>query len=201
MDQDFQTSFIPKKTVEPQKTRMKTSPGILNTVSFVLLVVSVVMAGGVYLYRDNLSKRVDEMRTSLDRARNIFEPTLLADLQVLDRRIDAATEILQGHLAVSPIFKVLQDITLPTVRYIDFTYEIDAINPNVVHVTMTGEAISYDVITLQSDLFSQNRFIRNPIFSNFALDQDGRIDFELTFDVSRSLVSFEQEVERSQLGQ
>lgn len=201
MDQDFQTSFIPKKTIEPQKTRMRTSPGILNTVSFVLLVVSVVMAGGVYLYRDNLSKRVDEMRTSLNRARNIFEPTLLADLQVLDRRIDAATEILQGHLAVSPIFKVLQDITLPTVRYIDFTYEIDAVNPNVVHVMMTGEAVSYDVITLQSDLFSQNRFIRNPIFSNFALDQEGRIDFELTFDVSRSLVSFEQEVERSQLGQ
>jgi len=201
MDQEFQTSFIPKKTVEPQKTKMKTSPGILNTVSFILLVASIVMAGGVYLYRDTLSKRVDEMRTSLDRARNIFEPTLLADLEVLDRRIDAATEILKGHLAVSPIFKVLEDITLPTVRYIDFTYEIDAVNPNVIHVMMTGEAVSYDVITLQSDLFSQNRFIRNPIFSNFALDQEGRIDFELTFDVSRSLVSFEQEVERSQLGQ
>lgn len=201
MDKEFQTSFIPKKTVAPTQKKIRTSPGLITTVAFILFIISLVLAGGVYLYRDSLSKRVDEMKLSLDRAQNIFEKSLLEDLELLDKRIEAASVILKDHIAVSPIFQVLQDITLPTVRYIDFTYEIDTVNSNVVHVYMTGEAVSYDAITLQAELFSDNRFIRNPIFSNFSLDTTGNVDFDLTFDVSRSLVSFEQEVERRQIGQ
>lgn len=201
MDQEFQTSFIPKKTAAPKAVRTSTSVGLLNTIAFVILLISILLAGGAYFYRDSLSRKVQEMQQSLTLARNIFEPQLLEDLRRLDRRLQAATTILGNHLAVSPIFEVLQDITLPGVRYIEFTYEIDAVNENIVHVFMTGEALSYDVITLQADLFSENRFIRNPIFSNFALNREGRIDFDLSFDVSRSLVDFEQEVERKGLTQ
>ncbi len=200
MDQEFQTSFIPKKTLtqKPERTSGG-SFGLVNVVAFIIMIISLLVAGGAYLYRDNLSKKVDEMKVSLERAQNIFEPELLAELETLDRRIQAADEILSKHIAVSPIFEVLQEITLPTVRYIDFTYEIDAINPEVVHVSMTGEAVSYDAITLQADLFSNNRFIRNPIFSNFSLNRTGSVEFDLMFDVSKSLVNFEQKVERTSL--
>jgi hypothetical protein len=202
MDQEFQTSFIPKKTLSqsPQVSRGG-SFGLINVVAFVVMLISLLVAGGAYLYRDNLSKKVEEMKVSLARAQNIFEPELLVELKTLDRRIQAADEILSNHIAVSPIFEVLQEITLPTVRYVDFTYEIDAVNPNVVHVAMTGEAVSYDAITLQADLFSNNRFIRNPIFSNFSLNKTGSVEFDLMFDVSKSLVNFEQKIERMNLDQ
>ncbi len=200
MDQEFQTSFIPKKTLSPKPERTGGgSFGLVNVVAFVVMLVSLLVAGGAYLYRDNLSKKVEEMKISLERAQNIFEPELLVELETLNKRIQAADVILANHIAVSPIFEVLQDITLPTVRYIDFTYEIDSINPDVVHVTMTGEAVSYDAITLQADLFSNNRFIRNPIFSNFSLNRTGSVEFDLMFDVSKSLVNFEQKVERTSL--
>lgn len=202
MDQEFQTSFIPKKTLSPKPEISRSgSFGLINVVAFVIMIVSLLVAGGSYLYRDTLSQRVDEMKLSLDRARNIFEPELLQELQILDKRIQAADEILSNHIAVSPIFEVLQEITLPTVRYVDFTYEIDSINPNVIHVAMSGEAVSYDAVTLQADLFSQNRFIRNPIFSNFSLSRTGNVEFDLMFDVSRSLVNFEQNIERGELNQ
>jgi ABC-type uncharacterized transport system permease subunit len=175
--------------------------GLINVLAFVVMLISLLIAGGAYLYRDTLSQRVDEMKSSLERAQNIFEPEFLQELQIFDRRIQAAEQILGNHIAVSPIFEVLQDITLPTVRYIDFTYEIDTVNPNIVHVTMSGEAVSYDAVTLQADLFSKNRFIRNPIFSNFSLARTGNVEFDLMFDVSRSLVNFEQKIERSSLNQ
>lgn len=197
MDQEFQTSFIPKKTETVKPKRSGGSFGLINTVSFVLLIMSIVMAGGVYFYRDNLATRVQEMQVSLNRARNIFEPSLLEELRILDKRMKAAREILQGHIAVSPIFNILQETTLPNIRYVNFQYELNLANPNLVQVSMTGEATSYDAVTLQADLFNKNRFIRNPIFSNFSLNRNGLIDFDLSFDVSRSLVSFEQEVERS----
>ncbi len=201
MDQEFQTSFIPKKTLTPKPERRGGSFGLVNVITFIAMIISLLIAGGSYLYRDNLSARVQEMKVSLERAQNIFEPELLEDLKILDKRIEASSVILGNHIAVSPIFEVLQDITLPTIRYIDFTYEIDSVNPNVVHVAMTGEAVSYDAITLQADLFSENRFIRNPIFSNFALNKTGNVNFDLMFDVSKSLVNFEQKVERSELNQ
>ncbi len=200
MDQEFQTSFIPKKTLNPKPERTGGgSFGLVNVVAFVIMLISLLVAGGAYLYRDNLSKKVEEMKVSLERAQNIFEPELLVELENLNKRIEAADVILSNHIAVSPIFEVLQDITLPTVRYIDFTYEIDSVNPDVIHVTMTGEAVSYDAITLQADLFSNNRFIRNPIFSNFSLNRTGSVEFDLMFDVSKSLVNFEQKVERTSL--
>lgn len=200
MDQEFQTSFIPKKTLSPKPERTGGgSFGLVNVISFVIMLVSLLVAGGAYLYRDNLSKKVEEMKISLERAQNIFEPELLVELETLDKRIQAADIILSNHIAVSPIFEVLQEITLPTVRYIDFTYEIDSVNPDVIHVAMTGEAVSYDAITLQADLFSNNRFIRNPIFSNFSLNRTGSVEFDLMFDVSKSLVNFEQKVERTSL--
>ncbi len=200
MDQEFQTSFIPKKTLSQKPERSSGgSFGLINVVAFIIMIISLLVAGGAYLYRDNLSKKVEEMKVSLGRAQNIFEPELLTELETLDRRIDAADQILSKHIAVSPIFKVLEEITLPTVRYIDFTYEVDEVNPDVVHVSMTGEAVSYDAITLQADLFSKNRFIRNPIFSNFSLNKTGGVEFDLMFDVSKSLVNFEQTVERANI--
>jgi len=203
MDQEFQTSFIPKKTLSPESpvSRGGSSFGLINVVAFIIMLVSLIVAGGAYFYRNTLSQKVAEMKSSLERAQNIFEPEFLQELQTFDRRIQAAEEILGSHIAVSPIFEVLQEITLPTVRYSDFTYEIDAVNPNVVHVAMSGEAVSYDAVTLQADLFSKNRFIRNPIFSNFSLARTGNVEFDLMFDVSRSLVNFEQKVERSNLNQ
>lgn len=203
MDQEFQTSFIPKKTLSPETPSVSrgSSFGLVNVVAFIIMIVSLLVAGGAYLYRDTLSQRVNEMKLSLERAQNIFEPEFLQELQTFDKRIQAAEKILENHIAVSPIFEVLQEITLPTVRYIDFTYEIDALNPNVVHVSMSGEAVSYDAVTLQADLFSKNRFIRNPIFSNFSLARTGNVEFDLMFDVSRSLVNFEQKIERSTLNQ
>lgn len=202
MDQEIQTSFIPKKTItQPSPRSGGSSFGLVNILSFIIMIVSLLLAGGSYLYRDNLSQKVSEMQTSLNRAQNIFEKTLLEDLELLDKRIEAAQTILSGHIAVSPIFEVLQDTTLPTVRYVDFTYEIDTVNPDIIHIAMKGEAVSYDVITLQADLFSKNRFIRNPIFSNFSLNKAGNVDFDLMFDVSKSLVNFEQLIERNTLGQ
>lgn len=203
MDQEFQTSFIPKKTLSPESSvsRGSSSFGLINVVAFIIMLVSLIVTGGAYFYRNTLSQKVAEMKTSLERAQNIFEPEFLQELQTFDRRIQAAEEILGKHIAVSPIFEVLQEITLPTVRYIDFTYEVDSVNSNIVHVTMSGEAVSYDAITLQADLFSENRFIRNPIFSNFSLARTGNVEFDLMFDVSRSLVNFEQKIERSNLNQ
>lgn len=198
MDKDFQTSFVPKKTLvekEPRKVG-GTFSGILNLLSLIVFIASILGAGAAYFYRSSLESKVEEYKVSLERARNAFEPGLITELQVLDKRMMAASEILNNHIAVSPIFVLLGEITLPTVRYSDFSYEFNKDNPQMVDINISGEAKGYNYIALQADLFGQNKFIKNPIFSDFTLDQQGNVDFSLTFSVDKSLVLYESFLER-----
>lgn len=197
MDKEFQTSFIPKKTVIEAPKKIRSGGGAVNVISFVVFLASLASAGGAYLYRGSVEANIDEYKRSLAIAKNQFEPSLITELQILDKRLNAANVILDQHVAVSPIFELLQDSTLPTVRYSDFTYDIDS-TTNLVNVEMKGEAKGYNFIALQADLLNENKFIKNPIFSDLVLDQNGNIDFNLTFSVDKSLVSYESFLDREE---
>lgn len=197
MDKEFQTSFIPKKTVIESPKKIRSGGGVINLISFIIFIVSLISAGGAYFYRESVKTNIEEYKRSLAVAKNQFEPSLITELQILDKRLNAATTILDKHIAVSPIFVLLEEVTLPTVRYSDFSYEVDT-TTNLVNVTMKGEAKGYNFIALQADLFDDNKFIKNPIFSDFVLDQAGNIDFNLTFSVDRSLVSYESFLDREE---
>lgn len=197
MDKEFQTSFVPKKTILEKEPRHSGSfSGLFNIIALVIFITSILGAGAAYFYRSSLEERVESYKVSLERARGQFEPGLITELQVLDKRMRAATTILENHIAVSPIFVLLGEITLPTVRYSDFSYEFNPENPNLVDVQITGEAKGYNYIALQADLFGENKFIKNPIFSEFTLDQLGNVDFALTFSVDKTLVLYESFLER-----
>lgn len=200
MDKEFQTSFVPKKTLverEPRTSRGSFG-GLANLIALIIFIASLIGAAGVYFYRSSLQGTIESYKESLTRARAAFEPTLITKLQVLDRRMKASTEILSSHIAVSPIFSLLGEITLPTVRYSDFAYEFNKQNKNLVDIKITGQAKGYNYIALQADLFAKNGFIKNPIFSDFALDQFGNIGFNLTFSVDKSLVIYESFLERQE---
>jgi hypothetical protein len=197
MDKEFQTSFIPKKTVIESPKKIRSGGGVVNLISFIVFLASLIAAGGAYFYRESVKTNIEEYKRSLAIAKNQFEPSLITELQILDKRLNAATTILDKHIAVSPIFVLLEEVTLPTVRYSDFSYEVDTAT-NLVNVTMKGEAKGYNFIALQADLFDDNKFIKNPIFSDFVLDQTGNIDFNLTFSVDKSLVSYESFLDREE---
>lgn len=197
MDKEFQTSFIPKKTVIEGPKKVRSGGGVVNLFSFIIFIASILSVGGAYLYRESVKTDITEFKKSLAIAKNQFEPSLITKLQILDKRLNAATTILDQHVAVSPIFELLQDSTLPTVRYSDFTYDIDS-TTNLVNVEMKGEAKGYNFIALQADLFNENKFIKNPIFSDLVLDQNGNVDFNLTFSVDKSLVSYESFLDREE---
>lgn len=205
MDREFQTSFVPKKPIlekESLSPHRSNVSGVVNLVALIVFIASILGAGAMYFYRSSLENKITEEKVSLERARAAFEPSLITQLQELDKRMRAATKILNNHIAVSPIFHLLGDITLPTVRYTDFSYEFNKDNKNLVDIKMSGQAKGYNYIALQADLFGKDKFIKNPIFSDFTLDQQGNVDFTLTFSVDKTLVIYESFLERqNSLGQ
>jgi hypothetical protein len=194
MDQNFQTSFIPKKPMieEHSSTASPHSVSFLLIISlFVFFTVSIA-AGGLYFYQGILNKNIASMQNTLVLAENRFEPSKITELQTLDKRLNAANEILSNHIAISPIFETLQAVTMKTVRYTKFSYSISDDKIPKITIDMSGQAVGYLSIALQADLFSQNKNLIDPVFSNLSLDDKGNVLFDLEFSVDPSFVNYNQ---------
>jgi len=194
MEQDFKTSFIPKRPVAsraPDQTiasREKGS-GLLMLIAIIVFIIALLSAGGAYAYKVYLTGNIEEAKASLERAKDIFEVDTIKSLQVLDKRINAAETILSKHIAISPIFDLLRDITYPSIQYTQFTYNINPASGEV-FVEMAGRSTGFDWVGVQADQFDANPNIKNPIFSNLVQDSFGRITFDLTFSVNKPFVTY-----------
>jgi hypothetical protein len=57
---------------------------------------------------------------------------------------------------------------------------------------MSGVAMGYRAIALQSDLFAENKNLIDPVFSNLTLDSDANVLFDLDFSVDSNFVNYKQ---------
>lgn len=192
MEQNFQTSFIPQKPVVKERTSSSQPVSIFLVISLFVLFAVLLATGGLYFYKGVMKSNITEMEKTLNLAKNRFEPAKIAELQVLDKRLRAASEILSKHIVTTPIFDALEKLTMKTVRYTDFSYELGTEKNASVKVKMSGQAIGYRSIALQSDLFAKNKNFIDPVFSNLTLDANGSVLFDLEFSVDPSFVNYKQ---------
>lgn len=199
MDQSFQTSFIPKKPVIENRTKVSAPIGLFTVIGIFIFLAMVVSYGGLYFYKGILTKSIKGMESDLTLAKNRFEPEKISQLKLLDKRLNASNEILENHIAVTPIFKALQAVTLKTVRYTKFSYTLGDEVDSRITVSLTGQAVGYRSIALQADLFAKDDFVNkhiiDPVFSNLSLDDKGNVLFDLQFLVDADFVDYRQSVE------
>lgn len=179
MESNIRSSFIPQSPVSapiPSARSGRRGFDMLMLLSLVLFIASAVLAVGVFLYVQYLQTSSADKLAQLQRAKEAFEPALIADFTRLDDRMRAADEVLAIHIAPSTIFKLLEQLTLQTVAF--STFDFAAQNPTEMTITMQGVAQSVNSIALQADLLSQSGTIESPIFSNINRTVEGvRFDF------------------------
>ena len=192
MDQNFQTSFIPQKSIVKERAISVQSISFITIIPVFILVATLIGTGALYFYKAGLVKDIDELKNSFELAKGGFEPTTIAEIQALDKRLRASSAILGQHTAVTPIFEALELITMRTVRFTSFDYTSSNETNNQIAVKLKGVAIGYRSVALQSDLFAKNENFLNPVFSNLQLDDKGSVIFDLNFSVDRSFVNYKQ---------
>ncbi len=201
MEQNFQTSFIPKKPMIEESVVRSRGTSFFTVIAIIVFFTMVLASGGIYFYKISLTKQIDQMTADLAIAKNRFEPAKIAQLQQLDKRLTAATQIVAHHIAISPIFDLLEQVTLKTIRYSKFDYTLAEAPNTKLNVTMSGQAIGYRSIALQADLFTKHsKDIIDPVFSNLSLDNKGNVVFDLSFSVDPSFVNYKQLVTTAATG-
>lgn len=186
---EFKTSFIPKKpTPAKGKIGRGRGLGVLGFIAFIVFLLSLVISGGLYLYKVILERNIENMSQSIDRVKEAIEPQLIENLANTDLRIETSQLLLNDHIIVSPVFRILEDLTLKTVRFNAFSFSIS--EDGEIELLLTGEAKNYSSLALQSDVFGDEDAMMEPIFSNLNLNDQGNVSFSFGTPIKRSLVLY-----------
>ncbi len=185
----IRSSFIPKDAAAPARAVVR-SGGLYDLfllISIVMVVASVVLAVGVFLYVQFLNTQSASKRAALERAKAAFEPALIQKLMQLDDRMHVADELLTNHLAPSMVLQVLEQDTLQTVSYGSFDFNTD--DPQHVSIKMAGKAQSVNSIALQADYFSKSSVFTSPIFSGVNREIGG-VAFNVSALINPTLIRY-----------
>ncbi len=190
------SSFIPKKNpvsspMPGQQTRR--SVNVFLLISAIIFVISILSAGGVFIYEQVANKNIEEQKNQLERAKDAFDPRLIEELARLDKRISVAEALMADHITVSPFFELLSSLTLQSISFESFSFTKDDLGN--LGVEMSGVSKNYTSIALQSDLLGNNENIIDPIFSNFVLDEDGNVSFELSLFLNNNFLLYENSID------
>jgi hypothetical protein len=199
MEPMMPTSFIPKRPVSTEPVPVARSGshtvGLLSLLAVVIVIATGVSYAGVHFYQKTLVAQKVKVDAQINEARKGIGTDFLGDMKRLDARISGVKQTIDNHIVVSPIFAALEQTTLRSVQYKTFSYAFTtdpASKATVVQVTLTGAAKSYATIALQSDSFTQNNLIKNPVFSNLTVDdKTSGVNFKLVFTVNPASLSYE----------
>lgn len=189
MPQLEQSSFIPKKSIPGgEKDEKKKTLALLPLIATVLFVFSLVLAGGVFLMKRLQVNDLERKKVAVEESREAFEPAIIERLTTFNRKMNIASELLNSHTTVTPFFELLESLTLRDVQFTLLSF--DRLGEETA-VKLEGIATDYATLALQSDKLGKNQYIKNPIFSNFTVDEDDNVQFsvELTLDESYLLYS------------
>lgn len=190
----FQTSFIPKKSpvgIAPTFGPVGRSVNVFALIALIVFFLTVGLAASVFFYKSRLITVITAMDADLARAKKSFEPSFIETASRLNVRIEGVRELLDSHTTLSPLFDILEKKTLESVRFQDFSFST---TDRKVTLAMTGQAKSFNAVALQSDVFGAERAFKDPVFSNFTLNEAGDVLFNFQTSVEPEFLLYRETV-------
>ncbi len=186
MDPSVSTSFIPKKPLV--ENRRGSAFGLIFLISLLVFIGSIAAAGAVFFYGTYLKGAIEAKATQLQTAQGAFEAAGAIDTLVrLDSRINEAKGLLTKHVSPSAIFFLLSVQTLERVRFNTLDYDLN--EDGTANILLTGETDDFATIALQSDQLGASKVLRNIIFSDIAVVEEG-VTFAVSATVEPSLINY-----------
>lgn len=191
MDPNVSTSFIPKEALAAQKVRAG-GMGLFFLIALLMFVISLVAAGLAVGYRQYLNKDLADNKAKLELDKGAFDPATINDLVRMDSRLTQAGQLLDKHVAPSGIFDFLAQKTLQNVQFTGFQYTLS--NTGTANIELDGVTDSFATIALQSDALGKSTALKDVIFSNITVEENGQVGFTVEATVDPSLISYAKQV-------
>lgn len=186
----YTTSFIPRKAVAVPNTPYVKSggPSLLSIIGFFIFIVSLLSAGGVYVWKIQTMRNIDSQIADLKKAKESFDEKTIAAATRLNDRIKAVKTLLDEHKSPSQVFEVLQKVTLETVRFKNLAYT--TATDGKINIKASGVANDFESVVLQSDQLGVTGLFKDVLFSEVQSAGQNLVTFSLTANLEPQSVLY-----------
>ncbi len=147
--------------------------------SLILLIIAVLATFGFWGYKDNLIKEKGNLEEKIKELDNQRDLDLEANFIELKKGIESFKNILKTHIYPSYLFKMLEELTLPQVRFIEFGADLSQAK-----ITLTTETVNYNILAKQIVAFEQDSRIEKVELSEVSLGDTGGVGSELEIELN-----------------
>jgi len=156
----------------------------LGTLSFVFLILSGVVGGGLFLFKNFMESKVSDLNTQVENLKKELELPFVVDLASLQGKIEKASRLLINHVYLSNVFDLLETYTLDGVQYRSFSYtESQGV------LSLSAKARNYRVFAEQLAVFREAKEFSSIDFDNLSLsEEDGGLGFNLVLTIDKNVI-------------
>lgn len=181
------TSFVPKQPVATSARPRRSGTNVFLVISGTVVVISMVLAAGVFGYEFYLKNARDQKTADLDEAQKAVNLDTVEEFIRLKNRLNTVETLLDRHIALSEFFDTLEARTLQTVRFSGLSVAVE--EDRTAEIQMEGVARSFNALAAQSSAIASEKRIKRAIFSDIAVNKNGTVGFTLTATVDSRLIT------------
>ena len=114
MEQNFDTSFIPKHPIfkEEAGVRRHEPIPVVTLVGFAIFFSALILTGVAFFIQKKESNSLQSLATQLAIEKEQFNPQAIEKLKNVSTRLKYAKDGVDNHVAVVPLLELVQDLTL-----------------------------------------------------------------------------------------
>lgn len=179
----IKSSFIPKADLKLKKKKgVKSGINIFLLLSLIIFFSMVIGLVGMNLWKVDIENDNKKLKAGFIEKKDLYGVETIQEFIHLNNRIEIGRKLLMNHHNILPIFTFLEQSTLTGVVIDKLKIEE---NENLIKVSGIGVAPTLNYLYLQANSYSENRNIENLMLSNIVRGEDGKVLFDLNFEINK----------------
>lgn len=147
-------SFIPKSSFGKEESfiERKRPRSIVEFIATASFILSIIAFSVLYFYNLSITKQITEKQKEITSVES-YDQASVAKAVAFRTRVSLAQQLINAHLAMSPIFNFLTQNSLNSIYYDQFSFKKEG---DTWTLSLTGEAPSYSSLAYQTDILREN---------------------------------------------
>lgn len=146
--------------------------------SLLLLIIVIFVCFGLWGYKIYLARDMENSIKEIENLQSQRDLELEVNFSKLKTDIENFKKILEVHVYPSQIFKMLEELTIPQVRFTNFNADLADSK-----LILEAEAVDYSALASQIVVFEEDPRIKNVGLSEVDLDISGRVSSNLEIEI------------------
>ncbi len=144
-------------------------------ISLFFFIISLAGFAGIYAINKSQDTAQEQLIAQIQQKEDDLRPKLLDQVFALQKKLIAASSILNSHRFQANTFAVLERDVHPRIRFTSYS-----LSPKEHKISLTGEADNYTVLGEQIAFLQGDQQINKVDFGGLTIDLNNKVSFNLT---------------------